>query len=645
MAFEVTVAFPVIGAEVPPVALPPEEFLDRVAHDGVPHWLYHLRVRHNARGRFDSPLWGIGGRQLEELARKLRLAGGFTLHPAEFVPGEFARADCSPYAFGYPLIFAQGSAYLATAVGMAAAHARRPLPNWLLLSGSLAFPFRDDLRFHTTAGIEEKVLLALGARPEYQTRPLLDRLYQDDSTPRHLGPRRRRVQPGRVRLLLVPTGIDTHPLEFTAPLDVRAVDLPAGSFGQATFAALEAEVRRLAGDDLLLVQVPSPFHALRLLGFATPPGAADERPPHAFRVRQLPREGAESRRDEAGGSDVRQELEALEYRLARARAFDVYGRLTVILDRCRRLLRCESGDVAVVGPDPDWLRVMVRRGRAPGDLPHFVARHPAPDLDALGGAAPVVAPRAEDREEYRAARSEANPLYRRFGTRKFHNYQDYLSSIRSYVGMPLVAGGRAVGVMYLHRAREGPFHPAMLRLAEALAGRAAREVAALLDDEAAGDLPASFVAEFRRWVDDLGPAFGCVWVASGAGRWECAWSFGEEPAERARPHLEDGDVRPLLGESAWLGVPGREPDARLRPLCEGLRAGLRARLAGLYALCASARGQDGRPLALALVAVPPPAQGAELLRRAAILSSLCRVAFERPARPPSPAPSPSLGPP
>ncbi len=478
----VTTAFPVIARAVPPFPVSPDEFLDRVARGELPHWIYHVRVRHSRIGQFVSPFPDVAPEDVEALARHLGLGGVFTLHPREFVPGGAACGEGSPYAFGYPLACARGSAYLAIAAGMAAAAARRPLPPWLLLSGALEPRRGDGLRFVTTGKLEEKVLLSFGLRPPYQLGLLLDLLYRDPRTVVALGPTARRVRPGGVRLLVVPTDTDVYPLEFSAPLAVRPVEVPPGTFGRPDFAALDEQVRRLAGDDLLLVQAPTPYHALRLLGYPVPPGAArDDRPVRAFRV-QHRRPAAPPPPADTAEADARQELEALEYRLAKAGARDLYTKAGVILDRCRRVLGCEWGEVCIAGPHPDWLRVVARRWGEGGDLPHFVARRPAPGVDRLGDAATRDVPRAKDDAEHQAIRSEASPRAL-CGEAKFRRYQELLSAARAYVKVPLVSRGRVVGAIFLYRAAEGCFRPADLRLAEVLAERVAGEVDAFLTEE------------------------------------------------------------------------------------------------------------------------------------------------------------------
>ncbi|HYT93564.1 MAG TPA: GAF domain-containing protein, partial [Gemmataceae bacterium] len=481
-----TVAFPVIGDPLPAFPCAPDAFLNWLVKK-TPHWLYHLRIKESRTGSFHSRLPQVSAEAVQNLTEALGLRGVFDVRPLEFAHGDIPKPSSSEYAFAFPRNFRHHSGFLALAVGLVAAAYKRPLPPWVLLSGCLATPFTTPLALARTSKIEEKVLLSFGLHGGYVLQPLLDLLYAHRTTEDHLGPRHERTLPGEVRLLLVPTDIDLHPHEFLAPLAVQSLSAPLQEFGQEDWDGLLGRVRELAGDDLLLVQVPTAAHALCLLGYhhvhPLLVTRLDEQPIRVFRVRHQ-REGLPPDALHANPeSEALQELAELEYRLARARARDVYTKLKVILDQARKRLRCQSGDVSVCGFEPAWLRVLARHCPGVDDPPHFVTAAPAPTVDVLGhNETRVVEDTATD-AEYQAALSPDNPLRAREGAERFARYQGFLRSIRAYVKVPLCRGGKAVGALYVHRDEPGPFHPAMVRLVEALASRATQEVVIFLEEE------------------------------------------------------------------------------------------------------------------------------------------------------------------
>jgi GAF domain-containing protein len=498
MASGGSVAFPVIGSPMPTLVDPgtgrfldSETFLDLVAQD-YPHWLYHLHIAKARRGTFHSDFAPVSRELLQQLAGFLGLDCGFRVKPLEFIHGALpGPGERSPYAFGYPAEFNADSCYLALVVGLVAAATRRPLPPTVLLSGC------DRRRGQRpglagTGDIEKKVLLSLGLDPGYIAQPLVNQLYGHPATERVLGPPEGRVRQASVKLFLIPTDVDTDPREFGDPLVTDPVaDISLERFGQPDVGAVLAQVKELAPDAMLLVQVPTAFHALYLLGYHhAHPLIRNRVGPHlwdplpVFRVRhQLQGAGAQGRH--SPGPDLLPELAQLEFRLNEARGKDIYTRLNIILEQCMKRLHCHAGGaVVVVDPlNPDWLRVFARKSPGATRLPHFVPCSVGITGRVVRTGETVTLDRTAASDDYQAALADTNPLSDRYPPEVWQQYQAFLREMKSCVVMPLRYGGKTLGVICLHRDREGAFNPNMVRLVEGLVERAAAEVAAFLEDE------------------------------------------------------------------------------------------------------------------------------------------------------------------
>jgi GAF domain-containing protein len=480
-----TVAFPAIGTPIPQFPCTPEDFCSLVDRD-VPHWIYHLRIKALRKAPSRSRLAPVSGGEVEELAQALGLSShGFKVKPKEFIHGATPKwADLSPYAFGLPSNFPNDSCFLALAVGLVAAAADRPVPRWVLLSGCLDVPFPQGLPLALTRDVESKLKLSFGLDRGYDLRPVVEALYEHPSTKGYLGKRSRRAYPGCIKLVLVPTRVDASPLELGPPLVARAEPSRGlADFGQKKLDALLRRVDDIRGEDLLLVQVPTVFHALWLLGyhhshpFIDRQVRASGKPVEVFRVRHEQAGGPALERSPE--SEVQHELAVLEHLLASAR--DTPRKLSVILERCRQDLHCHSGDVLILR-GPHWLEVLARHDLAAGPHDPFVPARPGITGRALrtGQTQVVVDTRADP--DFLRALEEDEDWARTYGE-SWVRHRQFLERSRACVKVPLRHDGRVLGVLCLHREDAGPFNRTMVRLVEALAGRAAQEVAAYLHQE------------------------------------------------------------------------------------------------------------------------------------------------------------------
>jgi hypothetical protein len=485
MARSVTVSFPVIGSPLPDFPCPPDQFLDAVV-ERPPHWIYHLGIR-TAPGLSRSRFLPIPGSTVGNLAFRLGLNLAFQVTPREFVHGELPRpGERSPYAFGLPAHFSGPSAFLALAVGLVACAWGRPLPPTVLFSGCLSEPDTpESLRLTRTSGIADKLLLACGAGPGYNLRPVLNQLYDHPGTARHLGPRELRTQPGQIKLFLIPTDVDPEP-STVPPLAVESLSASLADFGQESPGDVLARVEAMAGDGMLLVQVPSVFHALALLGYQhrQPRIVSDHpdllrEPIRVYRVRHPRPAGAAPVGETSPDAQIRLELAQLEFRLRREHTRDVHTRLRLVLKRGCELLCCRTGEVILRGPVHGWGRALVRRCRGLRNLPAFVPDPGGLLADRCSRPVASVAGDPEHRAALRACSAEAGV----FTPKQRRHYQRFLERIQAYVKVPLCRGEEVLGALYLHRDGPGPFDPAGVRVVEALVGWAAHETAAFLEEE------------------------------------------------------------------------------------------------------------------------------------------------------------------
>ncbi len=559
MATTVTTAFPVIGSDVPPPGRSPARWLSGVVRN-PPHWIYHLAVscsgREGPEGLFgpyslieaDEPAAPPAGEgpeslfsplsaaELGRLAAGLGLPGRFAVRPLEYVLGAMPEPGArSRWAFPLPPKFAGRSWQLPLLVGLVACGTDRPLPPWVLLTGCLAEPPEPPLRLAHTQKVEQKVRLALGDHPAYDLCSILDHYYQHPAAGKVLGPRERRVTPGGVKLFVCPTEVDAAPASLLCDYAVEACSLTCAEFARPDFEELRAGVERLAGDDLLVVQVPAALDALCLLGyhhwhatareyFAAGGGRAGLA---AFIVRRP--------RPRNGGSELlatrERHLQAayaqLEARLTPAR--DIYEKLRIFLEQCVALLQCDSGDVAIAGEEGS-LRVVARSGRGVEHVPY---RLPAVSITGrvLRSGKTTVVPRTAEDSDFGEEASPSSPLAVLLRDEFWQAYRGYLQEIRSAVVLPLVApeGGAPLGVIRLARRREGEFDEGQVQVVEALAQRIAADVAHLVRGEKRPEQAGGCVAGLTPGADGQGNLAGAAPLSPA----DAPAQLGRELAERA----------------------------------------------------------------------------------------------------------------
>ncbi len=480
------VAFPVIGSDVQPPGRSPANFRAQ-ATQNPPHWIYHLAVSRSAGEAHESPFRPVPARVLDRLAGVLEISGPFKIEPLEYLHGAMPRpAERSKYAFALPSRFSGQSYLLPLAVGLVACGAGCPLPPWVLLSGALSSPFESPLPLDRTRKIAQKIHLALGDDPAYDLDPILDHYYEYPSAHTFLGDRQQRVTPGRVKLLILPTETDATPACLRPAYLVDEARISVADLGRESFDELRTAVEQLAGDDLLVVQVPTAYDALCLLGYQHRYPLAAARLPNgspfaAYVVRR--------RRARSGASELlyfrERHLQAAQAHLEKCQgsARDILDKLGIFVELCAGLLKCESGDIAVDEAGGDWLRVVARYGRGMENVPYAL-----PALDITGramrtGELQVVDRVAED-PDFLEALSTENPLPSRLREEDWRAYCCYAKKVGSCVAVPLPGlHGTPLGVMRLARHEERPFDRGLVEVVAALARRAAADVARLARDE------------------------------------------------------------------------------------------------------------------------------------------------------------------
>jgi hypothetical protein len=261
------VAFPAIGSDIPS-GLTDAGWREHLRRNPPPHWLYHLEVFRgpSARGRFRPARkpW------LQQLAHHLRLPhADYEVEPRELVHSERSADEVSDVSFTLPLERdPDGWSYsLSVALGMVSAACSRPIPPWVVSSGSLSAP-DGSLHLKSIGDVEKKIRLCLGHDPRYDVRPLIGRLYDVHPGAESIyGPRDRRTVSGAVKLLLIPPEVDDWSADLRQRLGVESCRAGLNNFGQADFDDLQEAVEELADGGMLVVQVRSVWQALHLLGF------------------------------------------------------------------------------------------------------------------------------------------------------------------------------------------------------------------------------------------------------------------------------------------------------------------------------------------------------------------------------------------
>lgn len=253
----------------------------------LPQLLYHVEVTDPAAavGAADDPpeflpatpdwlsglaaVLGVGPRGFRAVARELYPAVGL--------------AGCSDGQAPIPIRFAGRSWSLSLALGLAAAGTGRAIPAWVAASGSLPAADRHDpeLTLTATGSLDRKIRLCAGLPPEYE--PAAAAAWECGVTDRcHIhGPGSARCRPGRVRLLLLARRTGCSPGSWAGPgtecdgipepvrRELGLADAPE-VVGEVATKGLVAAMAHLGEGVLLVLQVPTVWHALTVLGIQTP---------------------------------------------------------------------------------------------------------------------------------------------------------------------------------------------------------------------------------------------------------------------------------------------------------------------------------------------------------------------------------------
>jgi GAF domain-containing protein len=180
-------------------------------------------------------------------------------------------------------------------------------------------------------------------------------------------------------------------------------------------------------------------------------------------------------------------LQKLEDRLEKEG--DVYKRLKLILNACRKVLRgAYAGDISVVpaGAPPEksrWLRVVARAGKGVNRMPYFVPAGVGISGRVMRSGKTAVVSRTLGDEDFQVAISDGNPVAELYPEERWRPYLEFLQGIRSALKVPLKRCGKVLGVLCLHGDVEGEFDADAVALVEAFARRAAIEVSNLLEAE------------------------------------------------------------------------------------------------------------------------------------------------------------------
>jgi GAF domain-containing protein len=476
-----TVCFPAIGGAVPGRDLD-DAALGRRLRNRLPHWLYHLAVWPPGSAPPPRRFTPVSPGQLRALVSLLGFApDDYEVTSLEF--GPCPPGDCSDLAFPLKQDFNGTSYFLSLLAGLTAAATGRALPPWVVLSGCLAEPLDAPLTLSLTRQVEAKVRLSLGRDADYDIRFLVDRLFQHAVTPRWLGPREQRTVSGEVKLLIVPTDVDQSPWDLHDRFRVEPISASFRALEHDDFGELRRRVEDLADDGLLVVQVPTAFHALRLLGYhhrhpliAARAGSEEMR---AFRVRHGP-SGREAD-EEYGRRRSREVLDLLEPQLRRTPG--LHGKLQLILRYCVESLGYSAGNIAKVGPDPELLEVIASWGPGMDELPYSVPARIGVNGQVMTSGTTQVVPSAAQHKGFAETFQAGALLASLYREEDCQRYLALLARIGSCVDVPLKRGRETIGVLCLHRASEGRFDAAALAVVEALAERASYTVASRLEFE------------------------------------------------------------------------------------------------------------------------------------------------------------------
>jgi len=202
---------------------------------------------------------------------------------------------------------------------------------------------------------------------------------------------------------------------------------------------------------------------------------------------------------------------ALEQRLSQTKGHG--RRLETVLNQAVEMLGCDVSYIALVdSKSRKWLRVVARHGAKSERIPYFVPADIGITGRVLRDQQTAVVPRTVDDPDFLDALSARGRLSERYSEERWQQYRDFLGEIRACVKVPLVAGSDVVGVMCLHRSREGMFDVDAFQVLDAFAKRAVLEAARFL---AAQRSPSerSLPKEVYRTSEDIASRFASLDLA------------------------------------------------------------------------------------------------------------------------------------
>lgn len=370
--------FPLLGEDIPPLPTERNTSNDREyklwlgAHP--PHWFTHLCVTaHSESSRQFKPpalpstwLSAIGEQLgMDSEGRSLRTEFEHcVVQLREYLAtGNRTPSTISPLSFHFkPDLVNHTSFMLALAMAAAAAVTGRPLPSWVTFTGCMHASPDEKLELLTnTDGLDKKIRLCLGFDEEFDLRPLMDEWYQYESATRELGPRKERTVSGGVRLLVCPRHIRGWDERVQAELCVVDLDLRLDAHELSNNPErLLDQLEEVAGDDLVIAEVPTLWHALGLLGFAESiplvGQTLDEMEAGTCQFRRVGTEFRESEGDPEAYIDRLIDNETRRLQTGLKDTIGVFQRLDLVTRRSLELLEWEAGFVAY--PSDNWYRVV-----------------------------------------------------------------------------------------------------------------------------------------------------------------------------------------------------------------------------------------------------------------------------------------------
>lgn len=514
--------FPAIGKDVPPrihqylndpeLLRAPHKVREMVKHlnEEKPHWLFHVEVLMNTSTPpsspfmpdLDTPDW------LQHLAGFLQIQKRFQLSSLEMIPRVRRVKDVPPLSFPIPPSSFRGRSYsLAIALGLVAATAQRPLPPWIVSSGILPLAaLQQSLALKPIGKLEDKIELCLGARTTHDISPILRQIFKHPEAHTIYGVEPLRASPKKVQLLLIPR--DTKELDYTLRKKIGIEPFRGITAQHRSMDDLKAEIDAIPDCDLLLVQVPSVWHALGFLGFhhehpaisaMLRSGWKDDL--RSFRVHHSLR-GRGSVIGELARAKARVEESLNELELA---LFDVsghYPRLQTILKHCANYLNCTGGTIARVTPDEEWLEVVASWGNEGGLQPQlpYVPANEGLNGVVLAQQKTQIARSPEEFQRLTAHLPYSKRIRARYGKNLADAYFEMVGKIQACVDVPLKSGDRVIGVLCLHATNERSLDHDNVAVIEALADRAAIELANILSNEKGSRLTHVF-NRFRKTVE------------------------------------------------------------------------------------------------------------------------------------------------